>query len=307
VKRIFVAIAALVLLLGAATPPAVAEQQRGEDPPQAGAPQESKSTPPADQDDDTERALERILVTRGGLVLPKYSFEIEPELQFFHTGASVVHTRHDRLTSALTLRLGLPWSSQAEVRLPYVLYDETPGGTTNGLGDIAVTLTKEFLRERDYVPTLLGAVRWRAATGENPLTPTSPTTGSGFNSLEWLATAVKRHDPLVFFGTVLYGISFPEKAFGVEIKPGDVVAGKAGTILATSPNTSLSLGVTVAAVGNVSVAGRRVRDSDQLIGTVDLGLGVLLTRRTLLNVTTEIGVTKDAPDLLLSVSFPFRF
>jgi hypothetical protein len=261
----------------------------------------------APTEEDAERALERLLVTRGALVLPRFGREIEPELRYRYTGSAAQRTRRDTFTAALTGRLGLPFESQIEVRVPYVLHDETDFDTTSGLGDVSVLLTKEVLRERESFPNLLLSARWMAPTGDENFTSQGLATGSGFHVIEGLITSSLRRDPLVFFATASYAATLPARKIGLDIDPGDVVAFKAGGILAASPDTSVSVSLNMAFSGRVEVEGRRVRGTDRVNGILELGVAHILTRRVLLDIRAEIGVTEDAPDLGLIVSFPFRF
>jgi hypothetical protein len=262
---------------------------------------------PLGSDDESARALERFLVTTGGLVLPKYSFEIQPQISYLHDGASSQGTKRDTVTSSLTLRLGLPFDSQAEVQVAYVVHDATAAATTSGLGDVRVGLTKQLLRESQRAPSLLATAHWQAPTGTNEFRPDQLATGTGFNIVDGQLTVVKRQDPLVFFGAVTYSHAFPERHRGVWIEPADVFGGKAGGILAASPDTSLNLALTLAFADEAKVGRRSVRGSDQVVGTIELGVAQILSKRLLLTVTTEIGITEDAPDFRLSIALPVRF
>jgi len=262
---------------------------------------------PLGSDDEGARALERFLVTRGGLVLPKYTFEIEPEVAYSHNGSSAQRSDRDTFDTTLALRLGLPFDSQAEVRVPYIIHDETRASTASGLGDVQVLFTKELLRERQWLPTLLATVRWQAPTGENEFLPDRLATGTGFNVFDAQLTAVKRVDPVVFVGAVSYAVTLPGHQRGVFVEPGDVFGAKLGGILAISPDTSFSVILNVARSQQAKVAHHTVRGSDQVVGSIELGVAQILTRRLLLNVTTEIGVTEDARDLRFAVGLPIRF
>lgn len=262
---------------------------------------------PLRSDDEGARALERLLVTRGGLVLPKFSLEIEPEVSYSHDGASSQRTSRDTVSSALALRIGLPFESQAEIRVPYVIHDETRESTTSGVGDLQLSFTKELLRERNRVPSLLAMVRWQAPTGENEFLPGRLATGTGFNVFDAQLTVVKRLDPIVFIGAASYAVVLPERQRGVLVEPGDVFSVKLGGILAASPDTSIGLALNLSRVERAQVAHRTVSGSDQVIGTIELGVAQIITKRLLLNVTTEIGVTDDARDLRLSIALPIRF
>jgi hypothetical protein len=98
----------------------------------------------------------------------------------------------------------LPWA-QADLRVSYIVNQEkvsTAGLDDNkslgsGLGDIEIGLTKQLLRESDVAPDLLGAVRWRAPTGDSAfeIDDDEGATGSGFHAISGHVTAVKSREP----------------------------------------------------------------------------------------------------------------
>jgi hypothetical protein len=77
--------------------------------------------------------------------------------------------------------------------------------------------------------------------------------------------------------------------------------------LAVSPETSLRLAFNQEFVGKTGLRGRSVGGSDQTLGVLSLDAATLLSRRVLLDVGVDIGVTEDAPDYVARVSLPIRF
>ena len=272
------------------------------------APPSSATTDSTPTEDESNRALERFLVIQGGLVVPAWAKEIEPEIAYTHNGASAVLTKHDTVTAAVTFRLGLPYTTQIEVRAPYVILDETSRDRASGVGDVRLAVTKEVLSGRDALPSVLLTARWTAPTGDADIGAGHASTGTGFHVVEGLVSAVKRIDPLVFFGTASYALAASGRKFaGVDVRPGDVFGVKLGSILAVSPETSMFAALNLSFAGRTNVAGRDVRDSERTSGTIELGVAHILTSSTLLNVSVQAGVTKDAPDLQVLVSLPYRF
>jgi hypothetical protein len=258
-------------------------------------------------EEEAERALERLLVTRGIAVLPPWVTEVEPEFRYQLRGTAEEATRRDTLTAALMLRLGTPFDSQIQVRAPYVLHDRTEFDTTSGIGDVSVTVTKQLLRERGALPNLLISARWTAPTGEESFNPGQLATGSGFHIVEGLLTASVTRDPLVFFGAASYARTLPEKRFGLDVDPGDIVTAKMGGLLAASPDISLSLALTLGFADKVAVAGRRIARTDRVVGVIEIGAAYVMSRKAVFNAGVEIGVTDDASDLGVVFSVPFRF
>jgi hypothetical protein len=251
-------------------------------------------------EEEEARALERALVRRGSAVLPQWTFQIEPEISYFYDQPG--GGRRDTVIPAVTLRAGLPWASQAEVRVPYVAYDRQSGlGSSSGLSDIELAATKELIEERESVPDLLFELRWKTASGR---TTGNLPTGTGNNTLQPSLTVVKSHDPLVLFASLLYTASLGSGPADV----GNTVGGRLGGFLAATPDTTVVLDVNV----NSSLA-NRLPEFDfnaargRLVGVVELGADTAISRAVLLDVTTAIGFTAAAPNFRLTVSLPIRF
>ena len=281
----------------------------------------------AGRDDEGARALERTLVRTGALVLPKGAFEFEPRLQYSYRGSEGLRIvsvggvaqiaqqdiSRNQLEASIGLRAGLPWSMQAAVRVPYLWAHEdraTASATReseriSGLGDIEVGLAKQFFDERRSRPALLASLNYRFTTGDHELGRIS--SGSGFRQLQAALTAVKREDPLVFYGTASYSRAFERERSGTDVDPGDSFGLKGGAILAASPETSLRTAFDFTRFGRTRVAGSSAAGSDATVGILELGLATLLTSRALLDVELGIGVTPDAPDFRVRLALPIRF
>ena len=282
----------------------------------------------ASEEDESARALERALVREGGFVLAPKALEIEPMLQYTYngargpgivqtpTGAQITErsTNQHRPEAMLGLRLGLPWSSQLEVRVPYRSVRSNTSAAAagliesernSGLGDTELQFTKQFATEHGARPALLGALTWKPATGPFQLGQPSP--GSGFASVQAGLTAVKRQDPLVFFGGISYTDVRARTYAGNSISPGNGFGIRVGTLLAASPETSLRAGLELSHFGSTKINGIRTVGSDLLSGIVELGLSSLVTKNTLIDLSIGFGVTPDAPKLRLGVSLPIRF
>lgn len=297
----------------------------------AGATAQDDAGPGAERVDETLRALERTLVQAGGLLLPRWTFELEPRLEYvyqdsgglrFANGVGLVDhdVRRDTLTGSAALRLGLPWESQVDVTMPYVFSqertsmgsfaEEMHNGT--GLGDIEIGLTRQLLWEGDAVPDLLASVRWKTPTGDSvfDVEPGDLAVGSGFHAVSGTLTAVKSREPLVFFGSLSYTGNLPDTKAGLDINPGDTVGLTLGSILAAGPGTSLSFALDQTFSQATEVNGRDLPGSDGVSAMLKVGASAVLpfsSSRSLLSVTAGVGVTDDAPDLRLVASLPYRF
>lgn len=277
--------------------------------------------------DESVRALERALVREGGLVLPPGAVELEPRLQYTYRGSDALgivelgglaqvaqqDVKRNELEASLGIRVGLPWSAQAELRLPYAWLHQSRaiGGTQSeserksGVGDIELGLAKQLLTERGARPSVLASLNWKTTTGEHELGRLSP--GSGFQQWQGALTAVKRQDPLVFLGSLSYSAVLERSRNGSEVDPGDALGFKGGALLAASPETSLRVGLELSRFSRTEVGGVGVPGSDATVALLELGFASLLSSRTLLDVQLAVGLTPDAPDFRLRLALPIRF
>ena len=127
--------------------------------------------------------------------------------------------------------------------------------------------------------------------------------GGGFNELQGSLTMTKRQDPLVFIGSASYGTTFEKD----DIKPGDQLGFSVGAVLAASPETSLRVVLNQTFVNELKLDGRAISGSDQVFGTLNFGASSIIGRGKFLDLTAGIGLTDEAPDYSVGLSFAIRF
>jgi hypothetical protein len=265
--------------------------------------QKAPSTP--EDEEESNRALERALVQQGGLLLPARVYEVEPQLVYSHWDKTRSNLR-DVAETALAFRAGLGWESQFQARVPYA-YVSSATGSGSGFGDAELTLSRQLRREGSSLPSVVASLGWVVRTGRDPLTSGDVATGGGFDILQAGVLALKRQDPLVYFGGLSYASPRPRNVAGTELEPADSIGVRLGGILAASPHSSISVGVNLAFLGTARINGERVADSDTVLGTFQVSFGTILSRRTMLNVTSEVRMSGAVPDFRLGVTLPIRF
>ena len=257
-------------------------------------------------DDEINRALERALVQRGDLLLPQGRYEVQPGLSYSRADGRSGFPRSDTLDASLSLRAGLPWQSQLQVNIPYSLRSRIGGEHADGFGDVSLAASTQLLQERGNMPSLVGSLGWTAPTGRDSFSGGLPL-GPGFHTYSAGLTALKRLDPLVVTAGVSYSASRAEQILGLQVKPGAVTGLRLGGGLAISPDTSFDLGLNLNFVEQTRIDGRSVPGSDDVVGTLDIGFGIVLSRRMFLHAGGQFRLTGSAPDLALNISLPIRF
>lgn len=277
-------------------------------------------------------ALSRTLVQRGGLVLPPWRAEFIPSFGYANRevqGLALAPTpegiptvvdqrlREDQLRATAALRLGLPWASQVEVHLPYawLRQSRTLGDGSHavdegaGIGDVELDLSHQIFRESGWRPDLLGALSWRSPTGRDPFRASvaAVAPGTGLNEFRARLTALKSSDPMVFFGTVSYAHDLAADEPAGRVQTGDAIGLDLGAVLAVSPETSVTFGLSQEFRARSQVDGVGAPGSDTVASSLQLGFDRVLTPRLLFDLTVGVGLTHDAPDYSVQISLPYRF
>ena len=306
-------------------PPAVqpAQQQQQQQQPPAAAPGQFEVSEEA-----AERALERALVQTGAALLPSGVAEIVPGFRYlrretdnpgqiaFLTNGQIFATnnliRTNQLEASALFRLGLPLTSQLEINVPYDYKSITSanqvGGTALsaqtadawGFGDPSINFIKQLMSEGVWRPSLFGAVGWDTNLGQRRH---GIAAGTGFNEITGSLTAVKRQDPIVF--TAGFGYIHSLQYAGVE--PGDQYTTSLGLLLGVSPETSLRISPQLTFADETQLHGTRLAGSNQVLGTMTFGALSILGPGFVMDLNTDIGLTRDAPKYGIRVGFPIRF
>jgi hypothetical protein len=292
--------------------------------------------PPVEDQQLIRAAFERTLIDRGGLLLPPWRFELEPATSYAHSSSEDLvidgftifpvlvvgdifseRLRRNTLTTSLTARLGLPWSSQLEVRAPYLYEDVSRLSgdgqerkiSDHGFGDLEIALSRDLPRFFGTGPQLLGSLRWKTVTARDPfgLDPeTELPFGSGFQTLTASLTGVSVLDPVVFFGTLSYTETLADRKGGRRIEPGDRIAVQLGMALALNLETSLSLAFEHSFNERTRLDGVEVPGTFVNTGTMSIGLSRTFPSGRAFDASLAIGLSEDSPDLQLGLSMPFR-
>ena len=203
----------------------------------------------------------------------------------------------------------------------------------HGLGDIELTGRYQFNDGGLERPYYIGSLRFKSRTGKDPFEvetsknvvgfrndgiQTELPTGSGFYGLQPALTVLYPSDPAVFFGTVSYLYSFSRSnvsrrtdtgpEFLGRVSPGGIFGFNFGMGLGINERSSFSIGYDHASVGKTKVGGQAAAESVRVqLGTLLLGYSYRLGDNKTLNVSLGAGLTRDTPDVTLTVRMPVSF
>lgn len=207
-----------------------------------------------------------------------------------------------------------------------------------GIGDVELIGRYQLNDGGGDSPYYIASMRFKTRTGKDPyevktsyLVDGAATsrvalqqelpTGSGFYSFTPGLTVLIPSDPAVFFGGVSYQYSIarddvqpnvsgapPELAKYKEIRPGGVFGFNFGMGLALNERSSFSIGYDHLSVGKTeatfAATGNKATGVRVQLGSLLLGYSYKLNSKQTLNLSLGVGVTRDTPDMQLTLRMP---
>lgn len=246
------------------------------------------------------------------------------------------------LSNRLEVEAKLPYVYRSDDAISRELFTGTASERTfnnsgSAIGDIEFAARYQLNQPRGNAPYLIGSLRLKTRTGKDPFEvvtdcvtrcvgnttgtglPLDLPTGSGFYALQTGLTWLFPSDPAVFFGGVSYTHNFGrdnvsrlvlngEREFIGSVRPGGVVGVNFGMGLALNERSSFSMGVDLSSVGRTRQNGVPVASSVRTqLASLLLGYSYRYNNKTTLNVTVGAGLTRDTPDLTLTVRLPMLY
>ncbi|MFC5462274.1 acetate kinase [Massilia niabensis] len=246
------------------------------------------------------------------------------------------------LTNRFEVEAKLPWVYRSDATVSREVFTGTAverAFETSGraLGDVELAARYQLNNGGVDKPYFIGGLRYKSRTGKDPFEvvtdcqrrcigenitgtglPLELPTGSGFHSLQPSLTWLFPSDPAVFFGSFSYLHNFKrevsrtvlggEKEALGEVAPGGVVGFNFGMGLALNDKASFSVGYDHNSVARTKQSGRTVPGSVRTqLGTLLIGYSYRLTDKKTLSVAVGAGLTRDTPDVTLTVRVPMSF
>jgi hypothetical protein len=206
----------------------------------------------------------------------------------------------------------------------------------SALGDVELAARYQMNEGGVDKPFFIGGLRYKSRTGRDPFEvltqcntrcvsiadgsglPLDLPTGSGFNSLQLSMTMLYPSDPAVFFGSLSYTHNFKRDdvrrkvlhadEFLGTIAPGAVLGFNFGMSLALNEKSSFSMGYDHSLVDRTRQNGEVLAGSVVTqLGTLLLGYSYRLSGSTTLNLSVGAGLTRDTPDVSVTLRLPISF
>lgn len=232
------------------------------------------------------------------------------------------------VSNTFSLQYGLLNNLTLTATLPFIAKSDLLKDTTTvGLGDIAFGARWEpFPLERGKMPLILNG-SLSTKTGDSPyeINPNRDlSTGKGYYSIGGGASTRKFIDPIVLFGSGSLSYGFKESDLNQrrgsrildDYTPGITGGIALGFAYSLNYDVSLTMSYQQSFATGSEFAFRQLdpnkpqefsRPADQTSSSLGISLGVRMSPKTIVNTSLGFGLTEDAPDVTLGVSFPLDF
>jgi hypothetical protein len=247
------------------------------------------------------------------------------------------------LSNRLEVEMKVPYVYRSDATVSREIFTGTAverAFDTSGkaIGDVEVAARYQLNAGGADKPYYIGGLRFKSRTGRDPFDvvtdctkrcigenvtgtglPLQLPTGSGFYSVQPSLTWLFPTDPAIFFGSVSYIHTFKRSNVSRlildgqrepigELAPGGVLGFNFGMGLALNDKASLSIGYDHSSIARIRQNGAPVPGSVRTqLGTLLVAYSYRLSEKKTLNISIGAGVTRDTPDVSLTVRLPMSF
>jgi hypothetical protein len=258
-----------------------------------------------------------------------------------NTTVATLTIRHG-FTERFELEGRLPWVYRSDSTVSREIFtasatERSFSAQGSGIGDIEATARYQLTTGSGRWPFLIGSLRFKSRTGKDLFEVTTDCvtrcvanatgtgeplrlpTGTGFYTLQPGITWLYPTDPAVFFGSFTYAYNFKrsnvsrrvlggEVEFLGDVKPGNVFGFNVGMGLSVNDRSSFSIGVEVSTIGRLRQNGEEVPGSVRTqLASMLLGYSFRWDQNRTIHVSVAAGLTRDTPDVTLTLRVPFAF
>ncbi|HTD05092.1 acetate kinase [Undibacterium sp.] len=246
------------------------------------------------------------------------------------------------ITNRLEMELRVPYVYRSDSTISREIFtgsavDNVFQSSGKAIGDVEMSARYQFNDGGADRPYFIGTMRLKSRTGKDPFEvvtdcvtrcegnttgtglPLELPTGSGTYSIQPGLTWLYPSDPAVFFGSFSYQYNVMRRnvsrqvlngqsEFLGDIKAGDIIGANFGMGLALNDKSSFSVGFDMNSVGRTKQNGVTVPGSVRVVlANLLLGYSYRYSDKTAFSLSIGAGLTRDTPDLTLTMRVPMSF
>jgi len=279
-------------------------------------------------------SIERALVQRGGMLLPKGKLQLETSITYAQFSSNRISiqgfsifpiiiigqiatetVKRNVFIGTESVKYGIFHNFQGEIRVPYRYehdrvtdtFDNETTRDFGGLGDAEAGLSRQITWENGIIPDILASISFKSATGADPYF-TDIGIGTGHYALRGSLVAVKSSDPSVIFGSINYTWNIKRDIDDfAEVDPGDSIGFSIGTAIALSYQTAINFAYEQGITFKMKQNGQEVPATFLNTSTLKTGFTWALNERTSIDFSVGVGLTSDTPDVTVTLRVPYTF
>lgn len=281
-----------------------------------------------------DEAVERTLVQKGGMLLPRGTLQVEPSFTTAHFSSNRINiqgfsilpvlvigeistesVKRDIFIESLSLKYGLLNNLQGELRVPYRY--ELDRVTSNlgaestrdssGMGDVEFAISRQIGFEQGIRPDLVANLSVKSITGEGPYNRDIGL-GTGHYAIRGNLIASKSSDPAVIFGSLNYTWNIKRNIANYgAVDPGDTIGYSLGTAIGLSYQAAMNFQFEHSFTSKMKKDGIPVNGSFLNAASLKAGFTWSVSEKSSIDFSVGFGLTTDSPDYVVEIRFPFTF
>ncbi len=281
-----------------------------------------------------EQSIERTLIEKGGMLLPKGKLQYDTRFSFAHFSSNRINiegfailpvlvigeistekVNRDIFVQTAAFKYGILNNFQGDIKVPYRYEFDRFVDTqskektrqASGLGDIEFVLSRQLFWEHKAWPDLLLSLGVKTPTGKSPYNRDIGL-GTGHWGARGALIAAKASDPAVVFGSVSYSWNFARQIddFG-KVQPGYSIGYSLGTAIALSYQTAINFQFEHSVTSKMKKDGIQVNGSFLNSASLKSGFNWAVSEKLSVDFSVSHGLTTDSPDYVVEIGFPFTF
>jgi hypothetical protein len=281
-----------------------------------------------------ENIIEKTLVEKGGMLIPRGKLQIEPSFTFAHFSSNRINiqgfsilpvliigdisteaVKRDIFIQNLSLKYGIYHNLQGDLKVPHRyefdrITDNVGAESTrsySGLGDVEFGLSRQIAYENGMIPDTIFSLSTKSNSGKSTYNRQIGL-GTGHWAVRGSLVAAKSSDPTVVFGSLNYTWNIKRKIANYgEVDPGDSIGYSLGTAIALSYQTAINFGYEQSVTFKMKRNKMPVNGSFLNSASLKYGFTWSISDKSSVDFSVSTGLTTDAPDYVVEVRFPYAF
>jgi hypothetical protein len=176
--------------------------------------------------------------------------------------------------------------------------DQVAHNNFSGIGDISGSLRYMAWHGEGNTPSVSLSLGAKAPIGDD-----DKGLGSGFWNIGAGISLTKAIDPVVFFGSLGYNITFPNKG----IRPGDEISYSFGSGFSLNDRVSIKAALTGSVILRSETNGLEIPGSAQDISSLQFSSTIKISKALFIEPFVAFGLTQETSDFTVGFNVPFRF